>query len=183
MKRQESYVLPVRKSNEFVRSGTAIINSAIRLMDDERTGGYLCISYASRLGEAGKGATIYIPVLVSALGSLYDMEKAHHYLKHSIEKVKRLSLFNKDISGAQSRDEVGDYYAGAVRCDVAPLILAFDGFNEFWNEAVMLVLARKTNVMSEERAQEIVAVHGRECYKRLARKFPKILEPTEGETE
>lgn len=175
MKHQASYVFPVRKLNEFIRRGTAIINSAIRLMEEERTGGYLCIAYSSRRGSASKGTPIYVPIAVCALGELYDITKGQNYLKNAVEKAKRLILYEHYISGAQSRDEVGDCTAGALRCDIEPLILSFDGFDEFWNEASMIVLARRMNVMSEERAQAIADVYGRGYYERLIKQFPKIM--------
>jgi hypothetical protein len=112
-----------------------------------RTGGYFC------LWDTGHRA----PFLVTLIGDPTD-EKMMKYYVYSMEKADRLrsNVTQGHRTSFQSRDENKKWFGGAI--STPRMILSFSGFQEMWDEAVMLATAVNLRLISRSDAAGIA--HG-----------------------
>ena len=118
-----------------------------------RTGGYFRVW--QRIEPDGS----YLEVLGCAVGELGV--KLPKYLSISCEKGERLAEYLDHVSSWQSRNEDSEMYGGAIRC--GPFIFSFSGLPEKWDEALMILLARKFHLLDVAQEEAIIQVSKNEC--------------------
>jgi hypothetical protein len=150
----------------MVERFTYTLGLAVRFasgLEPERTGGYACVA------SPANGLPIYIQLI----GDISE-EKVAGCFAIVQEKTKRLSEHRDHESSWESRDVSPDdkakrKYGGAIRA--GDFLLGFSGFSEQMDEAIMLFVARRLDLMHEDRAAEIAKRNGNEKYRELEDKI------------
>jgi len=104
-----------------------------------RYGGYLCLRDAN---------VDFPPYAVFSLGRIPN-DKRERYYRNAMEKAERLFCgSNTLLSSWQTRDEAAGKYGGGIR--TKELIFSFSGLPELADEAFMLLVARRLELLSED---------------------------------
>jgi hypothetical protein len=118
-----------------------------------------------RIWQSQRAGWNYLEVAVMCVGEL--LTELPDYLYFSHEKAERLAKHPILISSWQTRVEMLQMYGGAIRC--GQFILSFSGFPERWDEILMLLVARRCQLIDEDQQAAILQVSRNE---ELMRRLP-----------
>jgi hypothetical protein len=137
----------------------------IRPTQPDRTGGYSCIATDVPLADA---AAVH-HLAVALIGTIVA-DRHYLYRNFAQEKATRLlALFPEHRSSWQSRDEAQKRFGGAVRIPrpAGPVVVAFSGYPERWDESLCLALAVRMGWTERAAAEAIAHETTRPCLVQL----------------
>lgn len=115
------------------------------------TGGAFCVLRTDRTQGLD-----FTPQLLAVIDRVDDPVAVVSYRMFAQEKAWRLLSRPSDASSYQSRDEAHEKWGGAIRA--GDYILSFSGLPELVDEALMLVLAVRLELIGRAEAERIAAL-------------------------